>query len=175
MLLVSKGLCILESKTTLADIPFADRFFVIERWIIRATKEEGWYLATCSASSQVLFHKGGCPFEGQIRSKSNSTLRDIGRAWCTMATEALKLTEQTKRKRLQREEGDESMTDGTSLRTDEERMLQMDVTTFEESVTPSKVRRRSSFRTWVDYRACSARRVAARSNPGHPNNHTPPV
>jgi len=101
ILIVDKRLAILESMTNLSDIPFSDRFFVMERWIVTAEKVNGRYVAHVSASCEVIFHQS-CPFENQIKSKSISTIADICNSWCSMATEALKLTERAKLNRLQR-------------------------------------------------------------------------
>ena len=101
ILIVDKRLAILESMTNLSDIPFSDRFFVMERWIVTAEKVNGRYVAHVSASCEVIFHQS-CPFEYQIKSKSTSTIADIVKSWCSMATEALKLAERAKLNRLQR-------------------------------------------------------------------------
>lgn len=101
ILILSKRLAVLESKTTLGDIPFSDRFFVMERWIIEATKDGELYTARASVSCQVFF-TDSCPFETQIRTKSTAALHDVTGAWCAMAQEALKLTEATKLDREQR-------------------------------------------------------------------------
>lgn len=101
ILIISKKLAVLESKTTLADIPFCDRFYVMERWIIAAAKNDGRYTCIISAHGQVFFTKS-CPFEHQIRTNSKSTVKDVATAWGDMAQEALKLTEKAKRERLRR-------------------------------------------------------------------------
>lgn len=104
-LIISKCQAVLESKTTLADIPFAERFFLMERWIINAQKEDDRYVTTCSMSSQVFFTQS-CPFESQIRTKSSKAVKEIAKAWCEMATEALKLAEKSKSRRLQEEQNE---------------------------------------------------------------------
>jgi hypothetical protein len=100
LLIVNKRLSVLESRTDLADIPFADRFFVLERWIVRASKHNDRYVANVTVSCQVVFTQN-CALEQQIRSKSVSAIADIVTAWCQMATEALQVTEQNKLQRLQ--------------------------------------------------------------------------
>jgi hypothetical protein len=97
---LNKRLSVLESRTDLADIPFADRFFVLERWVVRASKHNDRYVANVTVSCQVVFTQN-CPLEQQIRSKSVSAIADIVTAWCQMATEALEVTEQNKLQRLQ--------------------------------------------------------------------------
>jgi hypothetical protein len=102
-LVASKRLLVLESKTTLTDIPFCDRFFVMERWVVTAEKlQDDRYHASLSVFAQVFFTKK-CPFESQIYSKSEETILDIAQQWTVMAQEALKLTEQTRRVRIQNE------------------------------------------------------------------------
>jgi len=101
ILMLSKRLAVLESKTILGDIPFCERFYVVERWIIQADKNEddGIYTSCLSSSCEVVFTKQ-CPFEFQIRTKSCAALTDVGIAWCAMAQEALKLAEKAKINRL---------------------------------------------------------------------------
>ena len=98
MLIVSARLAILESRTRLSGIPFGDRFRVLERWIVTASKVDGRYVAqVASASCEVVFDPMAlCPWEQQIKQKSATTIRDIVTAWCVMATEALQRTEQAK-------------------------------------------------------------------------------
>jgi VAD1 Analog of StAR-related lipid transfer domain len=117
ILIVSKRLAILESHTMLSEIPFSDRFSIMVRWIIRSSKDTDTppsgqetssprYTSYVSVSSEVIFSKS-CPFESQIRSKSTSTIMDIITAWCSMAVEALKRTEEHKRHRLLLQEDDD--------------------------------------------------------------------
>ncbi|KAL7577718.1 hypothetical protein ACA910_015226 [Epithemia clementina (nom. ined.)] len=105
MLVVNKRLGILETKTTFADIPFCDRFFVMDRWILTAEKGEtdGNYRCQISTSCQVFFVKS-CPFESQIRSKTKSSIKDVSTAWLHMATKALALSEQHKQEREQQQQ-----------------------------------------------------------------------
>lgn len=101
-LLVSKKLAIIENKTTLTDVPFCDKFYVLDRWIITAEKVQDRYVSKLSASTDVIF-TGRCNFESQIRSKSTSAIAELIIAWCAMATEALKQTEKAKNDRLRQE------------------------------------------------------------------------
>jgi hypothetical protein len=125
ILMLSKRCAVLESKTSLADIPYSDRFTVMERWVITATKDEDRYTARVATACEVFFTKS-CPFEGQIRSKSAITISEVVTAWCAMAQEALKLTERAKRDRIRRIQTDEDESwddpvhdDGYSLTADD--------------------------------------------------------
>ncbi|GKY97182.1 hypothetical protein MPSEU_000676600 [Mayamaea pseudoterrestris] len=128
-IVLSKRLAILESKTTFADIPFNDRFCVVERWLVRAEKEESEptclpndvlvgdnqpsqqrYTCVVKASCDVVFVQS-CPFEYQIKRQAFSTLVEVSQAWCAMAQEGLKLAEQAKSDRLLRADGQGSSTD----------------------------------------------------------------
>jgi hypothetical protein len=109
ILMLSKRCAVLESKTSLADIPYCDRFTVMERWVITATKDDDCYTARVATACEVFFTKS-CPFEGQIRSKSASTISEVVTAWCAMAQEALKLTERAKQDRIRRIQTDEDET-----------------------------------------------------------------
>lgn len=128
-LLLSKRLAMLESRTDFADIPFYDRFCVVERWVIRAEKEmpgkshltvsarsddidllvghhrieKQHYSCDVSASCEVVFMQP-CPFEYQINKQASSALIEVSRAWCSMAQEALQLAEQAKCNRLMGED-----------------------------------------------------------------------
>ena len=106
-LLINKRIGIMEVKTTLADIPFCDRFNVMERWIITAEKtEDGTYVSCFTTSVQVFFYKS-CPFESQIRSKTLSSITDVCNAWYHMAIHTLRLSEQHKQERIRQEQSDE--------------------------------------------------------------------
>jgi VAD1 Analog of StAR-related lipid transfer domain len=126
-LLVHRRLAILESKTVLSGIPFADRFFVGERWIFTAEKVQQRYVTTVHVSCQVFFN-GPCPFEQPIQSKSVSTIRDVVTSWYTMAREALKLTEMAKIDRMHRTE-DEDWTDDETLEAPTEKPKEDSTTT----------------------------------------------
>jgi VAD1 Analog of StAR-related lipid transfer domain len=109
-LIVNKRLAILESRTVLSDIPFSERFFVKERWVITAGKVEKRYVTHVTASCEAAFNQS-CPFESQIKTKSTSTISDVVTSWCKMATEAIKLTEKAKLDRLQRTLDEDDETD----------------------------------------------------------------
>lgn len=118
LLIVNKRLAILESKIVLVDIPYSERFFVMERWIITAEKlENRCNVAHVTASCEVSFNQS-CPFEHQIKTKSTSMIAEVVTSWCTMATEAIKLTEKAKRNRLQRTLDDDDDDDDTDTDTD---------------------------------------------------------
>jgi hypothetical protein len=106
MLIVSKRVAVLEMKTVLADIPFCDRFFVLERWLLVAHKNSrGRYTTRVTVQTGVVITKS-CPFDAMIRHKSSQAVADVVQAWCRMATQALELTERAKRDRLQQEQDD---------------------------------------------------------------------
>jgi hypothetical protein len=106
----STRLVILENKTELFDIPFSDRFFVLERWIIESTKHDSnfhpssnnatmKYTTRISVSVQVFMLKP-CNWEKQIRSKTLSTMTDLVTTWSEKATQALDLTLRRKLERM---------------------------------------------------------------------------
>jgi hypothetical protein len=105
----STRLVILENKTELFDIPFSDRFFVLERWIIESTKHDAnfhpshdtamKYTTRLSVSVQVFMRKP-CNWEKQIRSKTLSTMTDLVTTWSEKATQALDLTLRRKLERM---------------------------------------------------------------------------
>ena len=100
LLILSKGCAVLEMKTSLRDIPFSDRFFVLERWVMNATKDSrGLYTTRLTVQTGVVF-TASCPFENMIRSKSASAVSDAVQAWCRMAQQALLWTEKAKRDRI---------------------------------------------------------------------------
>ena len=103
----SKKMAVLEMKTTLRDIPFCDRFYVLERWNLSAKKDEqGIYHLLISSTASVIFDKA-CPFTSQIQAKSRTSLTDVGRAWHHMAQQALSMAKQAKLDRLHQQEEDE--------------------------------------------------------------------
>lgn len=117
-LIINKRLAVLENKTMLYDIPYSDRFFVMERWFITAEKINDRYVTHVSITCEASFTQS-CPFEVQIKSKSTSTISDIVASWCAMAKEAIKLTEMAKLDRLRRRQldfDDESETDHPELK-----------------------------------------------------------
>lgn len=106
----STRLVIMENKTELFDIPFADRFFVMERWIVEAIKHNDKfttsttttqmkYTTRLSVSVQVFMLKP-CNWEKQIRSKTLSTMTEIVTSWSEKATQALDLTLRRKLERM---------------------------------------------------------------------------
>lgn len=101
-LVASKHLVVLESKTHISDVPFSDRFHIMERWVVTADKQQDRYVASLSIYTQVFF-TNSCPFQSKIRSASKDTFFQIAKTWCIMAQEALKLTEEHRLKRLRSE------------------------------------------------------------------------
>ena len=101
-LVPNKRLLVLESKTTLKDIPFSDRFYVMERWLVTSQKRNDQYVSRMSVSCQVVFSKP-CTFEATIISKSQQTVTDIATQWNEMAQTALRATEQARQERLQQD------------------------------------------------------------------------
>lgn len=101
--MLSKRLAVFEHRTELSDIPFSNTFCVLERWVLKATKDKtGRYSTFVSVQADVVF-TSSCPFESMIRKKSQQTVSDVVHAWCIMAKEALVLTEKAKQARLLRE------------------------------------------------------------------------
>lgn len=114
---LSDNLLVIENQTQLADIPFADRFIVVERWIIEAVKNEKshsshniseephpedtttMYTSKLTVDAEVIMLKS-CSWETQIRTKASETFTDLVTDWCKTATKALKATEEQKRMRL---------------------------------------------------------------------------
>jgi len=94
----SDALVILENKTILSGIPFGDKFFVLERWILQTQDEN---TSRLNASVQVCMLISSCPFESQIKKKSVQGCTQMVTLWTRSATEALELT---KLKRKQQEE-----------------------------------------------------------------------
>ena len=125
---ISKRLLVLENQTKLADIPFADRFHVIERWVIEAVKrndagldESTHYTPSPDDSMQQQHSKPSAPYtskltvyvqvqmlkpcswEDQIRKRTQTTVTDLVESWCKKAKEVLRRTEEKKLERLRRE------------------------------------------------------------------------
>ena len=101
----STRLVVIESKTELFDIPFCDRFFVVERWIVEAEKDkslpvtnnddknqqtEVTYTTKLSVSIEI-FMLRSCKFENQIQQKTKSTIKDLVASWTEKARKALDL------------------------------------------------------------------------------------
>ena len=103
---------VLENVTQLSDIPFSDRFQVMERWVLEVVPEEEkpqstdnnttLHTATCKLTvhAEVQMLKS-CSWEPQIRKKASETFTEVVTEWCKSATKALKVTEEKKQKRLQ--------------------------------------------------------------------------
>ncbi len=127
-LVANKRLLVLESKTTLKDIPFCDRFYVLDRWLITSQKRDDQYVSTMSVSCQVVFSKG-CPFEATILSKSQETVTEIALQWNEMAQKALEATEQARLERLKQDEKDSA--DATTCNEDSKKVLS---STYESSI-----------------------------------------
>mmetsp|Transcript_4629 Transcript_4629/g.6435 ORF Transcript_4629/g.6435 Transcript_4629/m.6435 type:complete len:833 (+) Transcript_4629:407-2905(+) len=108
----STRLVIIESKTELFDIPYSDRFFVLERWVVEAIKHESMvYTAKISVSVQVFMLKP-CSWEKQIRSKTLPAIKDLVTCWTEKATKALELTLKRKLERMRslaQNDGDRSI------------------------------------------------------------------
>jgi hypothetical protein len=111
---LSSRLVIMESKTELSSIPYCDRFFVLERWIIESVKDN----ENCSDSVPILIRTKlsvsvevvmlrSCSFESQIRSKSLSTVEDIVSSWSEKARRALQLTLKQKLERMRQTNADD--------------------------------------------------------------------
>lgn len=109
---LSTKLIIIENKTELFDIPFCDRFFVVERWIAEtethnpessiSNKEHNIsMLSKTKLNVEVeIFMRGNCAWEKQIRSKSLSALKNGLASWGIKATQALELTVKKKLERM---------------------------------------------------------------------------
>jgi len=145
-----KTLVVIESRTDVSDIPFSNRFYVLERWVIRATKvrdgSKHKYVATLSASSQVVFTQS-CSFAGQIKSKSAAFIKDLVKCWCTMAQDALVLAEERKNMRLQHEHDLDSDFENTENEDELEDQV-VDVTTVKDNLPPSSAHEEGIEMTW---------------------------
>ncbi len=115
---------VIENVTQLAEIPFSDRFRVLERWILEVV-EEGDLCETPSTSKDSATPSAAstefetvrtktacklavyaemqmlkpCSWEPQIRKKASETFTDVATDWCKSAVVALAATEEQKRKR----------------------------------------------------------------------------
>jgi len=105
---------VIENVTQLGDIPFSDRFRVMERWVVEAVENspkqnrtarryndgnDAQYTCKLSVHAEVEMLKS-CSWEAQIRKKASETFTEVLKEWCKSATVALKATEEQKRKRL---------------------------------------------------------------------------
>jgi len=109
---LSTKFIVIENKTELFDIPFCDRFFVVERWVVE-TETQNLDTLVIKDGHKVpirnktklnveveLFMTGNCTWEKQIRSKSLMALKEGISAWGVKATQALDFTTKNKLKRL---------------------------------------------------------------------------
>jgi hypothetical protein len=96
---VSKDYIVLESQTKLSDIPFSDRFFVVERWYIDSTDDgqntDSYCKINLTVGIEVVMIKE-CTFERQIRQKTIEGVTEILKSWTDIAREALEITAQSK-------------------------------------------------------------------------------
>jgi hypothetical protein len=76
---------VVDSKTTLLDIPFGDRFHVLERWVYNTFSGSK---NTLNVSVAIVMVQS-CPWEAQIRKKSSQTLNQVLSSWYHLATQAL--------------------------------------------------------------------------------------
>ena len=89
---LSDNLLVIENQTQLADIPYADRFLVVERWIVEAVNNEklnqqhdfakrpsrhdmALYTSKLSVYAEVIMLKS-CAWEAQIQTKASETFTD---------------------------------------------------------------------------------------------------
>ena len=130
---LSKHLLVIENQTQLSEVPFSDRFKVLERWVVEAVKNRndgnggrggaggGLYTCKLTVHAEVIMISH-CRFEPQIRKKAAETFTDLTTGWCKLATKALEATKEQKRKRLRNEEqhlfddGTDTVVDDTSAR-----------------------------------------------------------
>ncbi|KAL7472174.1 hypothetical protein ACHAXS_013617 [Conticribra weissflogii] len=120
---LSDRLLVIENQTSLADIPYADRFRVVERWIVEAVRNDdaddddrnnhrhrnrnrncnpydtARYATALSVHAEVVMLKS-CSFESQIRNKASQTFTEMVTKWCETAKAALQATEERKQQRL---------------------------------------------------------------------------
>ena len=131
---------VIENVTQLADIPFSDRFRVLERWVVEVMDEGGE--TALSPASPTAIESGtdhanavctsgklcklavyaevqmlkSCSWEPQIRKKASETFTEVTTDWCKSAVVALAATEEQKRKRQRLEierSGSEDVVDKT--------------------------------------------------------------
>jgi len=100
----SKHCVVMNSTTTLEKIPFCNTFCVREQWKMMSERDaEGKPTTILSITAQVDFFSRN-PFEGQIKSKTMSTMLEVLGCWCKLAHEALRLTQQRAEERKKRQE-----------------------------------------------------------------------
>ena len=113
---------VIENVTQLVDIPFSDRFRVIERWILEVTREQSTGEVMLSATAVTTTCKltvhaevqmlKPCSWEAQIRKRAAETFTEVVTEWYKSARVALIATEEQKRKRLRISKLDEGGKDG---------------------------------------------------------------
>jgi hypothetical protein len=99
-LLVNLNLAVLESESAVSNVPFGDRFRIVDRWVFQVTKNRGLQIASYTSHVKLT---GSCPFASQIRLQSSKTLVDVANAWIAMAREALKITEKQQQRQQQQQ------------------------------------------------------------------------
>mmetsp|Transcript_12614 Transcript_12614/g.20791 ORF Transcript_12614/g.20791 Transcript_12614/m.20791 type:complete len:667 (-) Transcript_12614:17-2017(-) len=112
---LSKHLLVIENQTQLSEVPFSDRFKVLERWVIEAVKSSknddggggggggGLYTCKLTVYAEVIMISQ-CKFEPQIKKKASDAFTDLTKGWCKLATKALEATKEQKRKRTRHEQ-----------------------------------------------------------------------
>ena len=112
---LSKHLLVIENQTQLSEVPFSDRFKVLERWVIEAVKSNknddsgggggggGLYTCKLTVYAEVIMISQ-CKFEPQIKKKASDAFTDLTKGWCKLATKALEATKEQKRKRTRHEQ-----------------------------------------------------------------------
>lgn len=111
---LSNRLLVIENETQLAEIPFADRFRVVERWCVEAVRNEmsggasdgcafsqdmALYTSKLTVHAEVIMLRS-CTWENQIRKKASETFTEMNNDWVRTAVKALRATEHQKQKRL---------------------------------------------------------------------------
>lgn len=126
--LANGSVLVIENVTQLADIPFSDRFLVIERWVLEIVaerKQDGNREATTTTAptatictltvhAEVQMLKD-CSWEAQIRRKASETFTEMVVEWTKSATVALVATEEQKRERLRQSDLDEGADEASGL------------------------------------------------------------
>ncbi|CAJ1945619.1 unnamed protein product [Cylindrotheca closterium] len=123
-LVASKKLLVLEATTTLKEVPFCERFYVMERWVVTAEKKDDVYHASLSISFEVIFVES-CPFESQIVSSSKKTFLEIANTWLSLAQQALKQTEQARSERLEQSKNAKVPSSITTTRKEEDSAIEV--------------------------------------------------
>lgn len=140
---VSKKMLVIDIRMTLHDIPFSKQFYLVERWVIdgtrgasekafskntkknkkqqphynngnnstRASSSHGVYL---TVSSEVYFTQD-CSFESAVRKESTKQVCEISKCWNAMAQASLKVTEETRMKRLRQQDEEKERESGNKL------------------------------------------------------------